>query len=112
MSTPSLDHDLALKRTVHAPVEEKPHFAWRDILAAEEIPVPDIILLCPHGEERFVLVEVADTIGKALTHACLARGDKDIFTEGNRAWVARICRELAGNLSALARHDAPLRLSL
>jgi len=112
MSNPSLAHDLALKRTVHTPVEQKPHYAWRDVLAAETIEVPNVILLCPHGEERFVLAEVADTLGKALTNVHLARGEKDIFTEANRTWVARICREVTGNLAALARAQSPVRLSL
>src|SRR5471032_2772144 len=112
MSNPSLAHDLALKRTVHAPVEQKPHFAWRDVLAGESIELPAIVLLCPHGEERFVLAEVADTLGKALTNVCLARGDKDIFTADNRAWVVRICRELTANLADLARDRTPLRLTL
>ncbi len=110
----NLAHDLALKRTVHTPVEQKPHFAWRDVLAAESLELPAIILLCPHGEERFVLTEVADTLGKALTNVCLARGEKDIFTDANRAWVARICREVAANLTALSRTQSavPLRISL
>jgi ribonucleoside-diphosphate reductase alpha chain len=112
MSNPSLAHDLALKRTVHTPVDQKPHYAWRDVVAAEAIEVPAIILLCPHGEERFVLAEVADTLGKALTNVCLARGEKDIFNDTNRTWLARICREVAGNLSELARTQTPLRLSL
>ena len=112
MSNPSLAHDLALKRTVHTPVDQKPHYAWRDVVAAEAIEVPAIILLCPHGEERFVLAEVADTLGKALTNVCLARGEKDIFNDTNRAWLARICREVAGNLAELARTQTPLRLSL
>ncbi len=113
-SNPSLAHDLALKRTVHTPVEQKPHFAWRDVLAGESIELPAIALLCPHGEERFVLTEVADTLGKALTNVCLSRGEKDIFTDANRAWVARICREVAANLTGLSRtHSAtPLRISL
>ena len=112
MSNPSLAHDLALKRTVHTPVEQKPHYAWRDVLASETIEVPNVILLCPHGEERFVLAEVADTLGKALTNVHLARGEKDIFTEANRTWVARICREVTGNLADLARTQSPVRLSL
>ena len=112
MSNPSLAHDLALKRTVHTPIDQKPHYAWRDVVTAEAISVPSIILLCPHGEERFVLAEVADTLGKALTNVCLARGEKDIFNDTNRAWLARICREVAGNLSELARTQSPLRLSL
>src|SRR5580658_3746472 len=112
MSHPSLAHDLALKRTVHVPLEQKPHFAWRDVLAGEDIPLPDVALLCPHGEEQFALAEVADTLGKAVTNACLARGEKEIFTEASRARVLRICRELAANLSDLGRDRPPLRLTL
>ena len=112
MSNPSLAHDLALKRTVHTPVEQKPHYAWRDVLATEAIELPHVILLCPHGEERFVLAEVADTLGKALTNVHLARGEKDIFTDANRAWLARICREVAANLAVLSRTQSPVRLSL
>ena len=112
MSNPTLAHDLALKRTVHTPVDQKPHYAWRDVLASESISVPPVILLCPHGEERFDISEVADTLGKALTNVCLARGEKDIFNDANREWVARICREVTVNLAALARSSTPLRLSL
>ena len=111
-STPSVATDLALKRTVHAPVEQKPHYAWRDSLANEVIEVPHVILLCPHGEERFALAEVADTLGKAVTNVHLAKGEKEIFTDANRAWVARICREVAANLTELARANSPVRLSL
>jgi ribonucleoside-diphosphate reductase alpha chain len=109
---PSLAHDLALKRTVHTPVEQKPHYAWRDCLAGEAIELPHVILLCPHGEERFLLAEVADTLGKALTNVHLARGDLNIFTEANRAWVATLCREVAANLTTLAGRQSPLRISL
>jgi len=112
MSTPSLAHDLALKRTVHTPVEQKPHYAWRDVLTGEDIALPEIVLLCPHGEERFVLAEVADTLGKALTNVSLAKGDTEIFTDLNRAWVLRICRELAANLKELARSRVPYQLTL
>jgi ribonucleoside-diphosphate reductase alpha chain len=109
---PSLSHDLALKRTVHTPVEKKPHFAWRDLLAGESLAVPAITLLCPHGEERFDATEVADTLGKALTNVLLAKGERDIFTAENRAWVVKIVRELVGTLSDQARRQSPLRLSL
>jgi ribonucleoside-diphosphate reductase alpha chain len=112
MSNPSLSQDLALKRTVHAPVEQKPHYAWRDVLAGEAVELPPIVLLCPHGEERFVLAEVADTLGKAFTNVQLAKGEKDIFNDANRAWVAGICREVAANLRGLARKQTPLRISL
>jgi ribonucleoside-diphosphate reductase alpha chain len=109
---PSLAHDLALKRTVHTPVEQKPHYAWRDVLAGESIELPNVILLCPHGEERFVLTEVADTLGKALTNVHLAKGERDIFNDHNRAWVARICREVAANLTGLSHSQVPVRLTL
>lgn len=112
MSTPSVATDLALKRTVHAPIEQKPHYAWRDVVAGASFEVPHVILLCPHGEERFVLAEVADTIGKALTNVHLARGEKEIFTDANRSWVAQICREVAANLAELSRKQSPVRLSL
>ncbi|MFM1747799.1 MAG: hypothetical protein RLZZ188_1465 [Verrucomicrobiota bacterium] len=112
MSQPTVAHDLALKRTVHTPVEQKPHFAWRDVVAGAAIEVPSVTLLCPHGEERFVLTEVADTLGKALTNVHLARGEKEIFTDANRAWVVKICGELAANLSGLARRQSPVRLTL
>jgi ribonucleoside-diphosphate reductase alpha chain len=112
MSNTPLAHDLALKRTVHAPTEQKPIYAWRDVIANVEINLPPIVLLCPHGEERFDMAEVADTLGKALTNVCISQGEKDIFTDKNRAWVAQICRELAGNLTEMARKQNPLRLTL
>ena len=108
----NLATDLALKRTVQTPVEQKPHFAWREVFSGEAIDLPPIVLLCPHGEERFVLAEVADTLGKALTNVQLAKGEKDIFNDANRAWVAGLCREVAANLRALARKQTPLRITL
>jgi ribonucleoside-diphosphate reductase alpha chain len=112
MNNNPLANDLALKRTVHAPVEQKPIYAWRDAVALGDISLPPIVLLCPHGEERFDITEVADTLGKAFTNVCISQGEKDIFTEKNRTWVAQICRELAGNLTELARQQNPLRLTL
>ena len=76
MSNTPLAHDLALKRTVHAPTELKPIYAWRDVIAAVEITLPPIVLLCPHGEERFDIAEVADTLGKSLTNVLISQGGK------------------------------------
>ena len=112
MSNPSLEHDLALKKTVHTPVEQKPHYAWRDVVADETFELPAVVLLCPQGEERFDLAEVADTLGKALTNVHLAKGEKDIFNDASREWVVGICRELASNLTELGREHTPVRLSL
>ena len=112
MNNNPLAHDLALKRTVHAPLDQKPMYAWRDVITPTEISLPPIVLLCPHGEERFDMTEVADTLGKALTNVCISQNEKEIFTDKNRAWVAQICRELAGNLAEMARKQNPLRLTL
>jgi ribonucleoside-diphosphate reductase alpha chain len=112
MNNIPLARDLALKRTVHAPVDQKPMYAWRDVIVATEISLPPIVLLCPHGEERFDMTEVADTLGKAFTNVCISQGEKEIFTEKNRAWVAQICGELAGNLEEMGRKQNPLRLTL
>jgi ribonucleoside-diphosphate reductase alpha chain len=112
MNNIPLSHDLALKRTVHAPIEQKPMYAWRGVVVASEIELPPIVLLCPHGEERFDMSEVADTLGKAFTNVCISQGEKEIFTEKNKAWIARICGELAGNLTEMGRKQNPLRLTL
>ncbi|HRP05639.1 MAG TPA: ATP cone domain-containing protein, partial [Opitutaceae bacterium] len=108
----TLSSDLALKRTVHTPVEQKPHFAWRDVLSGESLVVPQVVLICPHGEERFDANEVADTLGKSLTNVLLARGEKDIFTAANRAWVVSVVRELLGTLALESRRQSPLKLTL
>ncbi len=112
MSNPTLEHDLALKKTVHTPVEQKPHYAWRDVVVGEAFEMPSVVLLCPHGEEKFDMAEVADTLGKALTNVHLARGEKDIFNDNNRDWLLGICRELASNLHELDQSRSPVRLSL
>ena len=109
---PSLASDLALKRTIHAPKDQKPHFAWRDLLATDFPLVPETILTTPAGDQRFDLGEVADTLGKALTNVLIARGETQIFTDGNRAFVSRIIREIAANLADAARRQSPLRISL
>ena len=108
----AVSSDLALKRTIHTPKDQKPHFAWRDLIAADFPLVPETVLTAPTGDERFDLGKVADTVGKALTNVLLARGETNIFTETNRTFVARIVREVAGNLAELARRQSPLRISL
>ena len=111
---PSLAHDLALKRTIlHTPHEQQTHFAWRDAVPSEAAGVPTTILLTPGGDERFNPGEIADTIGRALTQVLLSRGETNIFTDTNRAFVALIVSEVAGNIAALARHTAaPHHLSV
>jgi len=113
MNSPStLEHDLALKKLTTAPHDQKPNHNWRDLLRDENVTVPEVQVLCPHGEESFDLSEVADTVGKSLTNLLLARGEKDIFSDKNQRFVAAITREVAHNLTARALERGPLRLTL
>ncbi len=105
-------HDLALKKLTHAPQDQKPNYNWRDILRDEEVPVPEVQVLCPHGEERFDLAEVADTVGRSLANLMLAKGEKDIFSDKNQRFVAGVTREVAANLTKKALERGPLRVSL
>ena len=112
MHTPSIHQELALKKFSAAPQDQKPNYNWRDLLKDESVTVPEVQVLCPHGEERFDLSEVADTVGKSLANLMLAKGEKDIFNEKNQRFVADITREVALNLTQQALERGPLRVSL
>ncbi|TVR52493.1 MAG: ribonucleoside-diphosphate reductase subunit alpha [Puniceicoccaceae bacterium] len=113
MRTPQLEEDLALKRFVSVPKEQKPSYNWRAIFGeAESAPLPGIRVICPHGEENFDLCEVVDTIGKALTNVLLSREEKNIFTDENKQWVEQIARAVADNLQELASRDEQVRIAL
>ncbi|MBI3885342.1 MAG: ribonucleoside-diphosphate reductase subunit alpha, partial [Opitutae bacterium] len=112
MNTPSIQQELALKKFSAAPQDQKPNYNWRDILKDETVVVPEVQVLCPQGEERFDLSEVADTVGKSLANLLLAKGEKDIFNEKNQRFVADITREVAHNLTTQALERGPLRVSL
>src|SRR4051812_31691707 len=112
MNPPSIAQDLALKKLSSTPPDQKPNYNWRDILGAEEVAVPEIQVLCPHGEERFDLSEVADTVGRSLANLMLAKGEKDIFSDKNQRFVADVTREVAQNLTKKALERGPLRVSL
>jgi len=112
MHTPSIAQDLALKKLSGAPQDQKPNYNWRDILREEDVSVPEVQVLCPHGEERFDLSEVADTVGRSLANLMQAKGEKDIFNEKNQRFVADVTREVAANLTKRALERGPLRVSL
>ncbi len=112
MHTPSVAQDLALKKLTVAPKDQKPNYNWRDILRDEEVAVPEVQVLCPHGEERFDLSEVADTVGRSLANLLQAKGEKDIFNEKNQRFVAEVTREVASNLTKRALMRGPIRVSL
>ena len=89
----SLEEDLALKKLVTTPREQKPGYAWRDALGDSllEIAHPEILVSRSGGEDReFSLADVADEIGAALTDLLLSREEKDIFNEENRGFVANV----------------------
>ena len=112
MHTPSIAQDLALKKLSGVPQDQKPNYNWRDILRDEAVAVPEVQVLCPHGEERFDLSEVADTVGRSLANLMQAKGEKDIFNEKNQRFVADVTREVASNLTKKALERGPLRVSL
>lgn len=108
----SLEHDLALKRFASTPKDQKPNYPWRDTVRDRVARLPEVQVLCPQGPEPFDLGEIADTVGKSLTTLLLARGEREIFTADHKTFVAHIADEVAGNLTALALQQRPLRLDL
>jgi|GEM_PF-978743 len=108
----SLEQDLALKRLASAPKDRKPNYPWREAVRDVQSALPDVQVLCPQGPEPFDLGEIADTVGKSLTTLLLARGESAIFTEEHKRFVAGIAEEVAGNLTAQALRQRPLRLDL
>ncbi|TSA37289.1 MAG: ribonucleoside-diphosphate reductase subunit alpha [Verrucomicrobiaceae bacterium] len=108
----SLDEDIALKRLVTTPREQKPGFAWRDALDLDVSSHPEILVARSSGEEHaFNLADVADEIGAALTDLLLSREEKDIFNEENRGFVANVAHSVATRLLEQVRGGSGLKLS-
>ena len=81
----SLAEDLALKRLVTTPLDQKPGFAWRDALGdpSLEAALPEVIVTRGNRDERqFNLADVADEIGAALTDLLLSRAGEGYFHRG------------------------------
>ena len=108
----SLDEDLALKRLVTMPRDQKPDFSWRESLPAPAAPLSGITVTRPGGEEQsFNLSDVADEIGEALTDLLLSREEKNIFNERNRGFVANVAHSVALSLAEQSEKTGALRLS-
>ena len=108
----SLDEDLALKRLVTMPRDQKPDFSWREAVAAPAHPLQGIIVTRHDGEEQsFNLSDVADQIGEALTDLLLSREEKNIFNEQNRGFVANVAHSVVLSLAEEAEKAGSLRLS-
>ncbi|HEY5743283.1 MAG TPA: ribonucleoside-diphosphate reductase subunit alpha [Terrimicrobiaceae bacterium] len=109
-----LAEDLALKRLVATPLEQKPGFAWRDALGDPSLDavLPEVVVTRGKGEERqFNLADVADEIGAALTDLLLSREEKDIFNEENRSFVANVAHSVASRLLDHVQDSGGLKLS-
>lgn len=110
---PVLQHDLALKKATHTPRDQKPAYAWTDCIPSDAPLLPEITILAPHGETRFDLAEIADSLGHALVNVHLARGDQgNVFTPESKGFVGRIVKAVAAALASEAQRTSPLRLSL
>jgi ribonucleoside-diphosphate reductase alpha chain len=110
---PVLQQDLALKKATHTPRDQKPAYAWRDCIPADVALLPEITLLAPHGETRFDLGEIADSLGQALVNVHLARGESgNVFSPESKTFVGRIVKEVAAALATEAQRSSPVRISL
>jgi len=108
----SLDEDLALKRLVTMPRDQKPDFSWREAISTPSQPLQGIVVTRHDGEEQsFNLSDVADQIGDALTDLLLSREEKNIFNEENRGFVANVAHSVALSLAEEAEKAGSLRLS-
>lgn len=103
--------DLALKRFASASSAEKPRFDWRSALASDLGRQSAIKVQTPKGLEDFDAAEIADLVGEALTNLLLARQEEEIFTDNNRAFVAKVTDEVVSRLVAQLRQGRELRLS-
>jgi ribonucleoside-diphosphate reductase alpha chain len=108
----SLEEDLALKRLVTAPREQKPSYNWRGVVPEDARVLESIRVVCPHGEETFDLSEVLDTVGRALTNVLLARDETNIFTPDNQRWVEHVARQVCNNLLQRTERENPVRIEL
>ncbi|MEN9468661.1 MAG: Ribonucleoside-diphosphate reductase 1 subunit alpha [Verrucomicrobiota bacterium] len=110
--TLSFDEDIALKRLVTMPRDQKPDFSWREAVTAPSHPLQGIIVTRHNGEEEsFNLSDVADEIGEALTDLLLSREEKNIFNEQNRGFVANVAHSVALSLAEESEKAGSLRLS-
>ena len=107
----SYDEDLALKRFSSTPSDQKPCFNWRDVVLDERLVQTEVKVRSNGNLLDFDLVEVADTIGNALTNLLLSRNQKDIFTESNQRFVAMIAKAVDDLLAEQSQSGQPLTLS-
>lgn len=110
------EEDLALKRLVTTPPEQKPRYTWHEALpeiTGAPLPVlgEEVLVTSGREERHFNLADVADEVGQALTDLLLSREQKDIFNERNRGFVANVAHSVATMLLEQVRDGRTLKLS-
>jgi ribonucleoside-diphosphate reductase alpha chain len=94
----SLEQDLALKRYVSSPEDSRPRYNWSVVLGEHGIEDRELSIRYTDTEQKFSLEEVATTVGNALAALLHARNETEVFTDKNKAFVARITREVVEQL--------------
>lgn len=109
----NVEEDMALKRLVTAPKETKPKFGWKEVLpeVSHYHLNADIYVIRGREERIFELADVAEEVGAALTDLLLSREEREIYTEGNRRFVAGVAHSVAAMLVEQVREGVSLKLS-
>jgi len=109
----SLHEDIALKRVISAPRDQKPGYNWRGAIGSERVQVPQILVSRGGMDEELSLADVAEVIGNALTDLLLSREEKEdvIFNDANRNFVSGVAQSVAQGLVEQVRDGGHLRLS-
>ncbi len=115
---PAYEEDLALKRFALNNHRETPRFDWRGIVKDDQLFPADMLptsVKVRAGESLvdFDLAEVAETVGEALTTLILSReeNEAEVYSEGNRSFVAAVARAVAKRLTERAEAGQPLTLN-
>lgn len=102
------DEDVALKRFVEAPADEKPQFNWSDSLGGESQLFTTIKIDIGDQQKNLDAAHIAQTVGGALTDLLLSRDEKDIYNEKNRKFVAAVAQEVVQLLNEqIQSKDSP-----
>ena len=107
----AFEEDLELKRFSSTPIDKKPRFNWKGVIADNNFKSSEIIIQTDSGDKAFDLAEIADTIGTALTDLLLSRKVDEIFTEVNQNFVAKIAESVGKVLSSQIEEGKELKLS-
>lgn len=103
------DEDIALKRYAYA--EQKPRFNWSNLLGEENYAFSEVKHETDVNHQSFDVMEIAETVGCALTDLMLSRDQKDIYNEKNRQFVGLIATEVVKMLRQQMRDGVNIEFS-